>query len=126
MQLVALLAQDDSSSPSLFVSLIPFLIIGFIMYLLLIRPQRKKMREQASLQSSIGVGDEVVTTSGIYGFVTGEDDEEGLFWLEIDDDVQIRVAKGAVQRRVGGGDDTDDDTDDSDDDVESATDADES
>ena len=63
-------------------------------------PQRRKMREQADLQASIGVGDEVITTSGVYGFVTGEDEENGLFWLEVDDDVQIRIAKAAIQRRI--------------------------
>ena len=46
---------------------------------------------QQALQRSIGVGDEVITTSGIYGFITGEEGDK--FWLEIDDDVQIRIAR---------------------------------
>ena len=50
------------------------------------------------MQKSLGIGDEVVLTSGIYGFITGE--EGSLFWVEIDDDVQVRVAKAAVQGRV--------------------------
>ena len=80
-----------------------FLIIPLAMYFLMIRPQRKRMRAQAELQASIGVGDEVVTNSGIYGFITGEEDDK--FWLEIDDDVQIRIARAAIQGRVGGTDD---------------------
>jgi preprotein translocase subunit YajC len=112
MQLALLLASADDGGGSILVSLIPFIIIGFIMYLLLIRPQRRRMREQADLQSAVGVGDEVITTSGVYGFITGEDEENGLFWLEIDDDVQIRIAKAAVQRRISG--DADDDADDAD------------
>ena len=67
------------------------------MYFLMIRPQRRRMREQAALQSTLGVGDEVVTTSGIYGFITGFDGDK--VWLEIDDDVQIRVARAAIQTR---------------------------
>ena len=62
------------------------------MYFLLIRPQRRRMKQQAELQSAIGVGDEVITNSGIYGFITGVDDDK--FWLEIDDNVQIRIARG--------------------------------
>jgi len=99
MQLAFLLASSSDGSPNILVSLIPFAVIGFIMYLLLIRPQRKRMREQAALQSAVGVGDEVITTSGLYGFITGEDGPE-RFWLEIDDDVQIRIARAAVQRKV--------------------------
>jgi preprotein translocase subunit YajC len=74
------------------------LLIPVAMYFLLIRPQRKRAKDQAAMQSALGVGDEVITTSGVYGFITGE--EADLFWLEIDDDVQIRVAKAAIQRKV--------------------------
>ena len=39
-----------------------------------------------------------MTTSGLYGFITGFDGD--IVWLEIDDNVQIRVARAAVQRKV--------------------------
>ena len=69
-----------------------------VMYFLMIRPQRRKMRAQTELQSSIDVGDEVMTTSGLYGFVTLL--ENDIAWLEIDDNVQIRIARQALQRKV--------------------------
>ena len=81
------------------------LLIPVAMYFLLIRPQRKRVKDQQAMQSALGVGDEVVTTSGVYGFITGE--EPDWFWLEIDntDDgspVQIRIAKAAIQSKVAG------------------------
>jgi preprotein translocase subunit YajC len=59
------------------------------------------MRQQQDVQQSIEVGHEVVTTSGIFGTITGEDGPN-RFWLEIDDehDVQIRVARAAIQNVV--------------------------
>ena len=104
------------------------LLIPFGMYFFMIRPQRRRMREQQDLLRSIQVGDEIVTTSGLYGRISGEDGEH-RFWLEIDDDVQLRIARAAVQAKVadddedaaddepdGEPDDTADvDTDDSDD-----------
>ena len=39
-----------------------------------------------------------MTTSGVYGFVTGF--EGDIAWLEIDDNVQIRVSRAAIQRKV--------------------------
>jgi preprotein translocase subunit YajC len=75
-----------------------FLIIPVAMYFLMIRPQQKRLKEQKAMQASIGVGDEVITNSGIYGFITGVDGDK--FWLEIDDDVQIRVLRGAIQGRA--------------------------
>jgi preprotein translocase subunit YajC len=97
MTSVSLFAQDNASggSPA---TLLIFLMIPVAMYFLMIRPQRKRMKEQAAMQSSIGIGDEVITNSGIYGFVTGVEGDR--FWLEIDDDVQIRIARAAVQGKV--------------------------
>ena len=75
-----------------------FGLIGLAMYFLLIRPQRRRQREQVALQRAVEVGDEVMTTSGLYGFVTGFDGD--IAWIEIDDNVQIRVARQAIQRKV--------------------------
>ena len=80
-------------------SLVFLLAIPAVMYFVLIRPQRKRQREQAEIMAAIDIGDEVVTTSGIYGFITGKEDDK--FWLEIDENVQIRIAKAAVQGRIG-------------------------
>ena len=98
-QLAALVASSDDGGGNILISLIPFLLIGVVMYLLLIRPQRRRMREQAELQQSVGVGDEVVTTSGVFGFITGEDGPQ-RFWLEIDENVQIRISRAAIQQKV--------------------------
>jgi preprotein translocase subunit YajC len=68
------------------------------MYFLLIRPQRRRMKDQQTMQSSIEQGDEVITSSGIYGFISAV--EDNYFWLEIDDDVQIRISRAAIQGKV--------------------------
>ncbi len=98
MYALSILAQDSDGGGGGITSLLVLLLIPFAMYFLLIRPQRKRMKDQVAMQSSLGVGDEVITSSGVYGFITGE--EADLFWLEIDDDVQIRVAKAAIQGKV--------------------------
>lgn len=120
MTSVSLLAQDNANSGSP-ATLLIFLLIPVAMYFLMIRPQRKRMKEQAAMQASIGVGDEVITNSGIYGFVTGVDGDR--FWLEIDDDVQIRIARAAVQGKVptkSTADSTDGSTDKASDDSEAS------
>ena len=97
----SILAQDSDGGGGGSLSFLLILIaVPLVMYFLMIRPQRKRMRQQAELQNAIGIGDEVITTSGVYGFITGVEDDK--FWLEIDDDVQIRIARAAVQGKVGG------------------------
>lgn len=113
-------ASDGGGGGAAFLQLGILLLIPFAMYFFMIRPQRRRMREQKELQSSIQVGQQVVTTSGIFGTITGEDGD-GRFWLEIDDDVQIRIARAAIQ---GQANPDDDDTEDADDatELESASD----
>lgn len=94
----SLLAATDKNSGGSALSLLflPLMLVGA--YFLLIRPQRRRQRETVALQGALAEGDEVITTSGIYGFITGFDGD--IIWLEVDDNIQLRVARAAVQRKV--------------------------
>jgi preprotein translocase subunit YajC len=79
-------------------ALITFLPLLVILYFLMIRPQQKRAQAQAAMMRAVQEGDEVLTTGGFYGYVTAVEDD--LFWLELADGVQVRVAKAAVMRRI--------------------------
>lgn len=64
----------SAAQPSLFESMIPFLIILILMYFLLIRPQVKKSKQHSSLISTLQVGDEVVTSGGLIGRIKSVSD----------------------------------------------------
>ena len=127
---VSILAQSEESSGGSIISFLFLPGILLLLYFIMIRPQRKRMREQAEataqLQSALAVGSEVVTVSGIYGTITGEDGDD-ILWLEIDDDVQIRIARAAIQKIVDdeGAADVDDDAaaDDTDTDASASSDS---
>jgi preprotein translocase subunit YajC len=95
---VAVVAASNGNSGGSAISLLilPLMLVGA--YFLLIRPQRRRQKQQMGMQRTLEEGDEVVTTSGIYGFITGFDGD--IVWLEIDDNIQIRVSRAAVQRKV--------------------------
>ena len=98
MHAFSIVAADNSSGGSSIISFLflPLLIVAA--YFLMIRPQRRRQKATQELQRQIEIGDEVMTTSGVYGFVTGFDGD--IAWLEVDDNVQLRVARAAIQRRV--------------------------
>jgi preprotein translocase YajC subunit len=98
MHLFSIIAADSGGGGGSLVSIGVLLLIPIAMYFLLIRPQRRRQRAQQELQSSLDVGDEVMTASGIYGFITGFEDDK--VWIEIDDDVQIRVNRVFLQGKV--------------------------
>ena len=68
--------------------------IALLFWLILIRPQVRRQRELAHMQSTLEVGDEVMLTSGVFGTVLGLDDDVAR--VEIAEGVTIRVARGAV------------------------------
>jgi len=72
-------------------------MVGAI-YLLLWRPQQRRIAAVRRLQSQIQEGDEVLTTSGIYGRITrlGEADAD----LEIAPGTVIHIARGAIGQRI--------------------------
>ena len=90
----------ENTGGSFVFTLVFFGLIGAAMYFLMIRPQRRRMRQTSDLQRSITEGDEILTTSGMYGFVTALDGD--TVWLSIADDVEIRVSRAAIARKIAG------------------------
>ena len=86
-------------------------------YFLIVRPQRRNAMVRRQLLNAVEVGDEIVTSGGVYGTVLAIDDE--TLEVEIAPDVVVKVARGAVAARVTAGSDEDEDEDeDEDGDVE--------
>ena len=67
-------------------------------FVLVVRPQRRQMATHRALVSSLEPGDEIVTTGGVLGTIRDLDEE--TVDLEVAPAVVIRVARGAIARRV--------------------------
>ncbi len=88
------MANEAAKGPSGFEQFVPFLIIGLVFYFLLIRPQQKKFKQHNDFLSQIKRGDEVLTSSGIFGTIEGLTDSFVI--LEIAEDIKIRVLKSQI------------------------------
>ena len=78
------------NSPALLLLVVAF---GFI-YFVLIRPQKRRQQSQAQMLQGIKEGDQVVTAAGIYGEVTGFQDDDVM--VRIAPEVEVRVARRAI------------------------------
>jgi preprotein translocase subunit YajC len=89
-----------------------------LLWVLLIRPQKRKQAEQQQLLSGIEPGDEVLTVGGIYGIVHEIDEDDDLV-VEIAEGIRVRIARRAVAGVEKPEDETDetDEADEGDDDA---------
>lgn len=67
-----------------------------IMWLFMIRPQRKQQKALEEMRRSLKKGDKVVTAGGIYGVVADVDDRTVL--VKVDGEVKLRVDKSSIQK----------------------------
>ena len=73
----------------------PLLIIG-IFYMLVFRPQQKKMKEHQNMVSNLAKGDEVVTAGGMIGKVIKVKADSNEIEVELAKDVRVRVVQATI------------------------------
>ena len=113
--MLAVVAAQTQANP--IVAFLPLLLMGVVFYFLLIRPQNQRRRAQLEMQSDVEVGDEIVTTAGIYGTITEIDDDYGIVTVEVAPNTDIRMARAAIAQRLV---DDDEFVDEDEDEVEGA------
>jgi preprotein translocase subunit YajC len=75
-------------------------IVAFfaLLWLFVLRPQRRRSTEQLQMQDTLRVGDEVITAGGIRGYVRQLDEE--VLKVEIAPEVVVRLDRRAVAALV--------------------------
>ncbi len=75
---------------------IMILLLFGVMWLFMIRPQRKQQKELEKFRNELKKGDKVVTAGGIYGTVAEIQDRTVL--IKVDGEVKLRVDKNSIVR----------------------------
>ncbi len=97
-------AEGSKTSGTLF-TVIYLVVILAVMYFLLIRPQRKKTKEEKKMRENLQVGDDIVTIGGIYGKVISLK-EDTIVIESKSDHSKITIARWAMQQNLTVHDDT--------------------
>ena len=83
-------------SPSPIASLLPFAIMFVVLYLLILRPQMKKQKDQQRMIDELEKGDQIITSGGIHGIIQNIKDD--VLVVKIAENVKIEVSRAAVSR----------------------------
>ena len=92
--------QAAGGAGSWLFNMIPIVAIFAVFYFILIRPAQKQQKQKEAMLAALKKGDRVVTSGGIYGSVTGVEDQ--VVVLRVADNVKIRVARSAIGGLVDG------------------------
>jgi preprotein translocase subunit YajC len=74
--------------------LFPMALIFVVFYFMMIRPEQKKRKEQLEWLKNLKKGDEVVTSGGLVGKITGL--TESIVTLELQEKVRVRVLRSHI------------------------------
>ena len=69
-------------------ALLPLLLLGGLIFMMVIRPQRAMKRKRAELMGALSEGDEIVTIGGLYGVVRDV----------ADDTIDVEISEGVIAR----------------------------
>ena len=78
---------------------VPLILIFGIMYLLLIRPQQKKVKDHQKMVAAVRRGDEIVTQGGLIGKVVKVKDNNEIE-VELAEGVKVRVVQSTLAQVV--------------------------
>ena len=74
--------------------IMPLILIFFVFYFLIIRPQQNKVKEHAAMVNAVKKGDEVVTQGGLIVKILKVSDDEVT--IDFGDNVNIRAVKSTL------------------------------
>ncbi len=92
-------AQPDGGGGGM-VMLIWFGLIFVVMYMLMIRPQRKKQKEHEALLSDLKKGDKIVTSSGLIGVIFAIDEERNRVVLKTGGENRLEFLKSSIAAKL--------------------------
>jgi len=90
-------AAPGQQAPA-WVQMVPLVAMVAIFYFLILRPQQKREKTRQGFISALKRGDEVITSSGLFGRVEGLTDQ--FITLEIADGVRVKVLRTAIMSSV--------------------------
>ena len=88
------MGAPSPGAPSAWVQLLPFVLVVGIFYFVILLPMKRRQRKVQAFLAALKVGDQVVTSGGLYGTITRLSDQS--VHVQIADKVRVEISRNAV------------------------------
>ena len=92
-------AGSPEGQGSSLVTFVPLILMFAIFYFLLIRPQQKKAKQHKELLGALKKGDQIISSGGLHGVVTGLTDD--VVTIEVAPKVRVKISRGSISAVLG-------------------------
>ena len=99
MDFLFLATEQTGGLGGTLVAFLPIVLMFVVMYFIMIRPQRKKQKEEEKMRNNIQIGDEILTIGGFYARVVSIK-EDALVIESVSDHSKQKIARWAVQQNM--------------------------
>jgi preprotein translocase subunit YajC len=90
-------AKEGADSPPFWVSMVPLLVMIFVFWFILLRPQMKQEKQREQMRKTLEKGDEIYTNGGIVGTVVSVRDNTVMIRS---DETKLEVLKSSVTQKT--------------------------
>jgi len=101
LEIIQAMAGSESGQGGGLAAMLPFIVIMFIVYFLMIRPNTKKQKEKKQMIQSLKKGDKIITIGGIHGIIAGIKQKGSILVLNLGKNVNITVNRSSIAGLAG-------------------------
>ena len=91
---VLAMAAPAQGAPSAWLQLLPFALVLAIFYFIILLPMKRKQQKVSEFLAALKVGDQVVTSGGMYGTITRVGDR--AVQVQIAERVRVDISRNAI------------------------------
>ena len=88
--------QGGAGIQGMIAQFFPFIILFVVLYLIIIRPERRRAKEHRDLIQKLKAGDQVVTNGGLHGKITHV--EQATITIQVAEGVELEIERNSVAR----------------------------
>jgi len=97
-RVVLIAAEQQQPQPSIIMMFFPLIVIGFLWYFLMFRPQKEEQTRRDDMLNQLKKNDRIVTVGGILGTVANATKDSKEVTVKVDDNTRLKILRSHIAK----------------------------